>query len=89
MGLISAQKEVTPAEFYGRRSVLQPGNREWVITIEATCADGFPLPPYVVFQGAVYIGGWFELNLRDWRIKVLNNGWTTKKIGLRAYPESC
>lgn len=28
IGLISAQKVVTRAEYYGRRSVLQPGNRE-------------------------------------------------------------
>ena len=28
IGLISAQKVVTRAEYYGRRLVLQPGNRE-------------------------------------------------------------
>jgi alkylated DNA nucleotide flippase Atl1 len=28
IGLISAQKVVTRAEYYGRRSILQPGNRE-------------------------------------------------------------
>ena len=28
MGLISAQKGVTRAEYYGRRSILQLGNRE-------------------------------------------------------------
>ena len=28
MGLILAQKVVTRAEYYGRRSILQPGNRE-------------------------------------------------------------
>jgi predicted HTH domain antitoxin len=30
MGLIATAKVVTRAEYYGRRSVLQPGNREWV-----------------------------------------------------------
>jgi hypothetical protein len=49
MGLISAQKVVTRAEYYGRRSVLQPGNREWVTAIEAICADGYSLPPCVIF----------------------------------------
>lgn len=28
MGLISAQKVVTRAEYYGQHSILQPGNRE-------------------------------------------------------------
>jgi hypothetical protein len=84
MGLISSQKVVTRAEYYGRRSILQPGNREWVTAIEAICADGYVLPPCVIFQGKVYIAGWFESNLpSDWRIEVSNNGWTTDEIGLR------
>jgi hypothetical protein len=41
MGLIANQKVVTRAEYYGRRSLLQPGNREWVTTIESICADGY------------------------------------------------
>jgi hypothetical protein len=84
MGLISAQKVVTRAEYYSRRSILQPGNREWVTAIEAICADGYSLPPCVIFAGKVYIAGWFESNLpSDWRIEVSNNGWTTDEIGLR------
>jgi hypothetical protein len=84
MGLISAQKVVTRAEYYGRRSILQPGNREWVTAIETICADGYSLPPCIIFKGQVYIAGWFESNLpRDWRIEVSNNGWTTDEIGLR------
>ncbi|RJE17622.1 Pogo transposable element [Aspergillus sclerotialis] len=84
MGLISAQKVVTRAEYYGQRSILQPGNREWVTAIEAICADGYSLPPCIIFKGQVYIAGWFELNLPgDWRIEVSNNGWTTDEIGLR------
>ena len=63
MGLISAQKVVTRAEYYGRRSILQPGNREWVTAIEAIYADGYSLPPYVIFAGKVYIAGWFKSNL--------------------------
>ena len=49
MGLISAQKVVTRAEYYGRRAILQPGNREWVTAIEAICADSYVLPLYVIF----------------------------------------
>lgn len=84
MGLISSQKVVTRAEYYGRRSILQPGNREWVTAIEAICADGYSLPPCVIFKGKVAIAGWFDENLpKDWRIEVSSNGWTTDEIGLR------
>lgn len=45
MGLISMQKVVSRAEYYGRRPTLQAGNREWVTAIESICADGYSLPP--------------------------------------------
>ena len=60
MGLISSQKVVTRADYYGRRALLQPGNREWVTAIEAICADGYSLPPCVIFKGKVAIAGWFD-----------------------------
>ena len=55
MGLISSQKMVIRAEYYSRRSILQPGNCEWVTVIEAICADGYSLPPCVIFKGKIYI----------------------------------
>ena len=51
MGLISTHKVVTRAEYYGRRAVSQPGNREWVTSIESINASGWSLPPCVIFQG--------------------------------------
>jgi hypothetical protein len=51
---------VTRAEYYGRRSILQPGNREWVTAIKAICVDSYSLPPYMVFKGKVAIAGWFD-----------------------------
>lgn len=83
MGLISAQKVVTRAEYYSRRSILQPGNREWVTAIEAICADGYSLPPCIIFKGKFAITGWFDNLPKDWRFEVSNNGWTTNEIGLR------
>jgi hypothetical protein len=83
MGLISSQKVVTRAEFYGRRRLLQPGNREWVTAIESICADGYSLPPCVIFKGKVYQASWFENLPKDWRFEVSDNGWTTDEIGLR------
>ena len=40
MGLFSTVKVVTRSKYYGRRSVLQPGNREWVTTVETVNALG-------------------------------------------------
>jgi hypothetical protein len=40
MGLTATAKVVTRLEYYGRRSVLQPGNWEWVTTIESISASG-------------------------------------------------
>ena len=74
MGLISTQKAVTRAEYYSRRSILQPGNREWVTAIETICADSYSLPPCVIFKGKVAIAGWFDNLPKDWRFEVSNNG---------------
>ena len=60
MGLIATAKVVTRAEYYGRRPLLQPGNRTWVTTIECINASGWALPPCVIFKGKVYIESWFD-----------------------------
>ncbi|KAJ5579401.1 hypothetical protein N7450_008268 [Penicillium hetheringtonii] len=57
MGLILSQKVVTRAEYYGRRSILQSDNREWVIAIETIYADGYLLSPCIIFKGQIYIAG--------------------------------
>jgi hypothetical protein len=62
---------------------LQLGNREWVTTIEAICADGYSLPLCVIFKGKVAIASWFNNLPKDWRFKVSDNSWTTDEIGLR------
>ena len=59
MGLIATAKVVTRADMYGRRQVIQPGNREWVTSIECVNSMGWVLPPYIIFKGSVYIEGWY------------------------------
>lgn len=76
-------KVITRAEYYGRRSVLQPGNREWVTAIESISAFGWALPPVIVFKGKTYNQAWFDNLPGDWRFEVIPNGWTTDEIGLR------
>src|ERR1700704_1643084 len=61
MGLITTAKVITRAEYYGRRSILQPGNREWVTSIECVGATGYILPPMVILKGKVHIEGWYEI----------------------------
>ena len=83
IGLITTAKVVTRAEYYGRRVLLQPGNRAWVTTIECINASGWALPPCVIFKGKVYIESWFDGLPEDWRFEVSPNGWTSDEIGLR------
>lgn len=82
MGLVTTAKVVTRAEYYGRRSVLQPGNREWVTTVETVNALGWTMPPLIIFKGIRYIESWFYDTPTDWRIEVSPNGWTTDAISL-------
>jgi hypothetical protein len=85
MGLVATAKVVTRAEMVGRPFLVQPGNREWVTSIECVNCTGWALPPCIIFKGKVHIEGWYEDNAlpRDWRIEVSANGWTTDEIGLR------
>ena len=83
MGLTATAKVITRREFYGRRSLLQPGNREWVTVIECTNALGWALPPCVIFKGKVFLESWFDGLPDNWRFEVSPNGWTSDEIGLR------
>ena len=84
MGLIATSKVITRAGYYGRRSLLQPGNREWVTSIECASATGFVLPPCIIFKSTTYQQyAWFDDIPDDWRIEISQNGWTTDDISLR------
>jgi hypothetical protein len=86
MGLTSTAKVVTRAEYYGRRSKVQPGNREWVTAVETINSSGYALPPTIIFKAKLYNSAWFSPQIpypNDWRIEVSDNGWTTDEISLR------
>jgi hypothetical protein len=82
MGLIATAKVVTRAEYYGRASLLQPGNREWVTSIECISASGWALPPCIIFKAKSFIKGWFDSSPKDWLFQKSDNGWTSHEIGL-------
>ncbi|XP_077660561.1 uncharacterized protein AFUA_3G10430 [Aspergillus fumigatus Af293] len=85
MGLVATAKVVTRAEMLSRPFLIQPGNREWVTSIECINSTGWVLPPCIIFKGKVHIEGWYQDTAlpADWRIEVSENGWTTDQIGLR------
>jgi hypothetical protein len=85
MGLIATTKVVTRANMPGKPHLIQPGNREWVTTIECVNTTGWVLPSCIIFKGKVHIEGWYQDHTLppDWRVEVSQNGWTTDEIGLR------
>ena len=66
MGLTATAKVITRAEYYGWRSLLQPGNCKWVTAIECANASGWALPPCMIFKGKVYIESWFDNLPNNW-----------------------
>ncbi|KKA22460.1 Transposase [Rasamsonia emersonii CBS 393.64] len=85
MGVIATTKVVSRSNMPGKPHLIQPGNREWVTTIECINSSGWSLPSCIIFKGKVHIEGWFDEGLlpSDWRIEISQNGWTTDEIGLR------
>src|SRR5699024_9774467 len=85
MGLIATAKVVTRADMPSKRQVIQPGNREWVTSIECINSMGWALPPCIVFKGSVHIEAWYQDPKlpHNLRIEVSPNGWTSDQITLR------
>ena len=54
MGVASTSKVVTSSDTVGRATVVQPGNREWVTTIECVNASGWCIPPFVILSGKLH-----------------------------------
>jgi hypothetical protein len=82
MGVAGTSKVVTSSDIVGRAIVIQPGNRDWVSTIECINASGWLIPPFIIFEGKVHIEAWYTQLPNDWVIAVSENGWTTDEIGL-------
>jgi hypothetical protein len=60
MGLIITSRVVTRAKILGKPHLIQPGQREWVTTIECVGSKGYVILLTIIFKGKVYIKGWFE-----------------------------
>jgi hypothetical protein len=81
MGVISTAKVVTAVD-KPRAVSVQPGNRQWVTVIESIGADGYTLPPLIIFKGKLLQQSWVDAIPSNWRVTVSENGWTTDNIGL-------
>ncbi|BCS23639.1 uncharacterized protein APUU_40083S [Aspergillus puulaauensis] len=60
MGILATSKVVTRANIPGKPHLIQPGNREWVTTIESINTIGWALPSTIIFKEKIYIEGWFQ-----------------------------
>jgi hypothetical protein len=82
MGIAATAKVVTASERRHRPKSIQPGNREWVTVIQAVNAQGWIIPPFVIFGGQYHLEAWYSTEIpRDWRLSVSDNGWTTNELG--------
>lgn len=61
--------------------ITQPGNCEWVSSIECISADGRILSPWVIFKGKEQQKIWFDA-MEDGYIALSDNGWTDNVLGL-------
>ncbi|CEL10571.1 hypothetical protein ASPCAL13688 [Aspergillus calidoustus] len=59
MGLITTTKVVTRSNMPGRPHLIQPGQREWVTTIECISSTGFSVPTCIIFKGKIGLR-WLE-----------------------------
>jgi hypothetical protein len=48
MDVATTSKVIQSSDTIGRVVVVQPGNHDWVTTIEGTSASGWAIPPFVV-----------------------------------------
>jgi hypothetical protein len=82
MGVASTSKVVTSSDTIGRATVVQPGNREWVTTIECINASGWCISPFVILSGKLHQASWYQNLPPDWAVAVSDNGWTNDSLGL-------
>ena len=82
MGIAVTSKVVTSSDTVGRAVTVQPGNRDWVTTIECINASGWCLPPFVILSGKLHQASWYQHLPPDWVIAISDNGWTTDKLGV-------
>jgi hypothetical protein len=82
MGVAATSKVVTSSDTVGRAVVVQPGNRNWITTIECIDASGWCIPPFVILSGKLHQASWYQHLPPDWVVAVSDNGWTTDELSI-------
>jgi hypothetical protein len=82
MGVAATSKVVTSSDTIGRTTVVQPGNRDWVTTIECINASGWSFPPFIILSGKLHQASWYRDLPIGWVVALSDNGWTTDELGL-------
>lgn len=85
MGVTLTAKVVTGSERRSQPKAVQPGNREWVIVIQGINAQGWAIPPFIIFAGKYHFSTWYEGDdiPPEWAIALSENGWTTNQLGIK------
>jgi hypothetical protein len=60
IGVAATSKVVISSDTIGRATVVQLGNREWVITIECINASGWSIPLFVILSGKLHQASWYQ-----------------------------
>jgi hypothetical protein len=84
MDVIGSCMVITGSERRQAPKSLQPGNTEWVTTIVAANAQGWSIPPFVIFKGAQQYNTWHAAipDRPSWVLSVSEKGWTSHDHGL-------
>lgn len=83
MGVAATSKVVTSMDTVGRAVNIQPGNRDWVTTIEGINAAGWAIPPFIILSGKRHQSSWYSELPAGYMVAVSDNGWTTDVLGLQ------
>jgi hypothetical protein len=60
MGVAGTSKVVTSSDTVSRAVAVQPGNCDWVTTIEYINASGWCLLPFVILPGKLHQASWYR-----------------------------
>jgi hypothetical protein len=82
MGVAATSKVVTSTDTVDHATVVHPGNRDWVTTIESINASGWCLPPFVILSAKLHEASWYQHLPLDWVVAVCDNGWVTDELGV-------
>ena len=89
IGILSKMKRVFSRKRYEEGSIkqiIQDGNREWITTIAAICADGSALSPGLIYQAATGLiqDSWlqdFDPSAQSCFFASSPSGWTNNELG--------